>query len=52
MVRSMGGDLGGDWGEQSLQKFEVGDSPCIRPPHIWRSSVKGCTEKVQSDKKR
>jgi len=34
----MGGDLGG-LGNGPQKKFEVGDSPCIRPPNILRNSV-------------
>ena len=41
---SMGGDLRGERGN-GPPKFEVGDSPCIRPPNISRSSVIGCVAK-------
>ena len=33
-------------------KFEVGDSPCIRPPNILRSSVVGCARKYTKRVKR
>jgi len=39
MAMPMGGDLGGTG--DGLPKFEVGDGSCIRPPNIWRNSVKG-----------
>jgi len=32
-------------------KFEVGDSLCIRPPNISRSSVIGCVRKYELSKK-
>jgi len=33
-------------------KLEVGDSPCIRPPNISRSSVVRCVRKYELSKKR
>ena len=43
--KSMGGDLGGP-GDGLPKNLRWWDGPWIRPPNIWRSSVKGCAGKV------
>src|SRR6218665_312538 len=39
-------------GGRSPQSLRWGDSPCIRPPNILRSSVVGCARKYAKSKKR
>jgi len=47
----MGGDLGGDWGDDP-PKFEVGGTAHASvPPNIW-SSVMGCPGKYEVTIKR